>query len=39
MTGLWERWKDRGTGNVVETIHYITTVPNELCGPFMVVCP
>ena len=32
MTGLWERWKDRGTGNTVQTFT-MTTVPNELCGP------
>ena len=32
MTGLWERWKDRGTGNTVQTFT-MTTVPNELCRP------
>ena len=32
MTGLWERWKDWGTG--IRARHsYITTVPNELCRP------
>jgi putative SOS response-associated peptidase YedK len=28
--GLWERWKDRGTGDTVQTFTIITTVPNEL---------
>src|SRR5947208_6693867 len=32
MAGLWERWKDRASGDVVQTFTIITTVPNELCG-------
>jgi putative SOS response-associated peptidase YedK len=32
MAGLWERWKDRGTGDTVQSFTIITTVPNELCG-------
>ena len=32
MAGLWERWKDRDTGDTVQTFTIITTVPNELCG-------
>ena len=32
MAGLWERWKDRSTGDTVQTFTIITTVPNELCG-------
>src|SRR5947207_7474147 len=32
MTGLWERWKDRASGDTVQTFTIITTVPNELCG-------
>jgi putative SOS response-associated peptidase YedK len=32
MAGLWERWKDRGAGDTVQTFTIITTVPNELCG-------
>jgi len=32
MAGLWERWKDRASGGVVQTFTIITTAPNELCG-------
>jgi len=32
MAGLWERWKDRGAGDPVQSFTIITTVPNELCG-------
>ena len=32
MAGLWERWKDRTTGDTLQTFTIITTVPNELCG-------
>jgi DNA-binding MarR family transcriptional regulator len=32
MAGLRERWKDRETGDTVQTFTIITTVPNELCG-------
>jgi putative SOS response-associated peptidase YedK len=30
--GLWERWKERSTGDTVQTFTIITTVPNELCA-------
>ena len=32
MAGLWERWKDRASGDALQTFTIITTVPNELCG-------
>ena len=32
MAGLWERWKDRTSGDTVQTFTIITTVPNDLCG-------
>ena len=32
MAGLWERWKDRASGDTVQTFTIITTVPNALCG-------
>ena len=32
MAGLWERWKDRASGDTVQTFTIITTVPNELCN-------
>jgi putative SOS response-associated peptidase YedK len=30
FAGLWERWKDRSRGEVLETFSIITTDPNEL---------
>jgi putative SOS response-associated peptidase YedK len=30
FAGLWERWKDKSSGNVLETFTVITTDPNEL---------
>ena len=33
MAGLWEQWKDRATGDTLQTFTIITTVPNELCAP------
>jgi putative SOS response-associated peptidase YedK len=30
FAGLWERWKDRSSGNVLETFTVTTTAPNEL---------
>ena len=30
--GLWERWKDRASGDTVQTFTIITTAPNELCA-------
>ena len=32
MAGLWERWKDRSTGDTVQTFTIIMTVRNEQCG-------
>jgi putative SOS response-associated peptidase YedK len=32
MAGLWERWRDRAAGDVLQSFTIITTVPNELCG-------
>ena len=34
FAGLWERWKDRKTGQALETYTVITTDPNELMEPF-----
>ena len=33
FAGLWDRWKDRTTGSVLETYTIITTDPNELVQP------
>ena len=33
FAGLWDRWKDRTTGGVLETYTIITTDPNELVQP------
>jgi len=30
FAGIWERWKDRSNGEVLETYSIITTDPNEL---------
>ena len=30
FAGLWDRWKDKSSGNVLETFTVITTDPNEL---------
>src|SRR5262249_14906888 len=32
MAGLWERWKDRASGDIVQSFTIITTAPNEVCG-------
>jgi len=32
MAGLWERWKDRVSGDTVQTFTIVTTTPNELCA-------
>jgi putative SOS response-associated peptidase YedK len=32
MAGLWERWKDRASGERVETFTIITGAPNEVAG-------
>jgi putative SOS response-associated peptidase YedK len=33
FAGLWERWKDKGSGEVVRSFTIITTTPNEVCAP------
>jgi len=33
LAGLWERWKDRVSGNTLQTFTIITTTPNDLCAP------
>ncbi|MGA8669559.1 MAG: SOS response-associated peptidase [Terracidiphilus sp.] len=33
FAGLWERWKDKATGEALETYTIITTDPNELVAP------
>jgi putative SOS response-associated peptidase YedK len=33
FAGLWERWKDKATGETVRSFSIITTTPNELCAP------
>jgi putative SOS response-associated peptidase YedK len=32
LAGLWDSWKDRARGDVVQSFTIITTVPNELCS-------
>lgn len=33
FAGLWERWKDRERGEVIESCTIITVPPNEVCAP------
>jgi len=33
FAGLWERWRDRTSGVVIESCAVITTTPNELLAP------
>ena len=33
FAGLWERWKDPASGEVVRSCTIITTTPNEVCAP------
>ena len=33
FAGLWERWKDKATGQRIETYAIVTTDPNELMEP------
>src|SRR5215469_989587 len=33
FAGLWERWKDRASGETLRTCTIVTTEPNELCAP------
>src|SRR5436190_16985661 len=30
--GLWERWRNRAAGDVLQSFTIVTTVPNELCA-------
>ena len=39
MAGLWERWKDRGTGDTVQTFTIITPSRTSSVAPSMIVCP
>lgn len=34
VAGLWDRWKDKATGQWLDTFTVITTDPNELMEPF-----
>src|SRR5712692_6037792 len=33
FAGLWERWTDKASGEVVRSFTIITTTPNEVCAP------
>jgi putative SOS response-associated peptidase YedK len=33
FAGLWERWKDRTSGEIVRSCTIIVTEPNEVCAP------
>ncbi len=33
FAGLWERWTDKASGEVVRSCSIITTTPNEVCAP------
>jgi putative SOS response-associated peptidase YedK len=33
FAGLWDRWKDRASGEVIRSFTIITTTPNEVCAP------
>ena len=33
FAGLWERWKDKVSGEIVRSFTIITTEPNEVCAP------
>jgi putative SOS response-associated peptidase YedK len=37
--GIWDRWKDRSTGNVLESFAIVTVDPNEVLEPFHNRCP
>lgn len=32
FAGLWERWKDKASGEAIRSCTIITTEPNGLCG-------
>ena len=33
FAGLWERWKDRASGQAIQSCTIVTTTPNEVCAP------
>jgi putative SOS response-associated peptidase YedK len=33
FAGLWERCKNRATGETIQSCSIITTMPNEVCAP------
>jgi putative SOS response-associated peptidase YedK len=33
FAGLWERWRDRGSGEIIESCTIITCPPNAVCEP------
>src|SRR6267143_4189868 len=33
FAGLWERWTDKASGEVVRSFTIITTTPNDVCAP------
>ena len=33
FAGLWERWKDKASGQTIQSCTIITTQPNEVCAP------
>jgi putative SOS response-associated peptidase YedK len=33
FAGLWERWKDRASGEIARSFTIITTEPNAICAP------
>ena len=37
--GIWDRWKDRANGNVLESFAIVTVDPNEVLEPFHNRCP
>ncbi len=33
FAGLWERWKDKVSGQTIQSCTIITTQPNDVCAP------
>jgi len=33
FAGLWERWKNRTTGETIQSCTIVTTTPNKICAP------
>jgi len=33
LAGLWDRWKDRASGETIRSFTIVTTTPNDLCAP------